>query len=293
MISIFSIFAYTLFENYFYKTKNKKDNLNLTYFYIFFIDAVLLFITEIIKINYITNEPLNITFLYDWRFYLFIVLEISGMYYLNVAYQKNKDNFTIINVGIFSTIFFIPVLYLFVDPILGFKNSINNEYFKQPENIVIYLTTVVILTVIYFYDKIQNKTVKSPTVLIITIILLLMSFYVEIKLLQEYKYSFLIYASFSFAISIIYIIVALRLKERTKIPKKEWIITIKYAIYYYIFGVIYMFALTYISAVMGVFYRRVSQIISGLILDKKNHKIKDYVVIILLILLGLYISFQQ
>ena len=189
MIGFSFILIYTLFENIFYKKGNKKENLNIEYSKIFFLVFIFLFLFEIIKNHYL-NKDMDYSFMMDQRYYFYLLFEIIGMFLLNVSYQKNKENFLIVNFSMFTTVLITPLLVLFLDPLLGFEKTIKTELFNNHFILISYIAIVFILMISYFKDKIKFGLIKSPIILLITVLSLLLSFYIDVKILQTYHFNF-------------------------------------------------------------------------------------------------------
>lgn len=283
MIGFSFILIYTLFENIFYKKGNKKENLNIEYSKIFFLVFIFLFLFEIIK-NYYLNKDMDYSFLIDQRYYLYLFFELVGMFLLNLSYQKNKENFLIVNFSMFTTVLITPLLVLFLDPLLGFEKTIKTELFNNHFILISYIGIVFVLMISYFKDKIKIGVLKSPVIILITVISLLMSFYIDVKLLQTYQFNFLIPAIFEFGLSLLYLIVGFQKKE-----KMEFKFNIKESGLYFIYIIIFISGMTMISVELAVLFRRISLIISGIFLDKKKIKIKDLMIIISICGIGVFL----
>jgi len=237
MISALLIFLFANYENNFYQAINKNKNKNFDYAYIFLLTDIVYFIIGLIYFPF-TDSGFKgkLDFLIDWRFILYIILELIGMFTLNLNYINNKKNHTAINVGIFTTVLLTPIIVYFLDGLLGFNDTIKVSYFSNLTNILIFTAVYSIISLLYFYPKIKNKHVKNPIMILITTISLLLSFYIEVKLLQTYKFNVFIYAVFETLLSIIYFTDAIRDKEKLeKITKKHYIYTAKYNLLYYNF----------------------------------------------------------
>lgn len=285
MIGFSLILIYTIYENIFYKKGNKKENLNIEYSKIFFIVFICLFLVEIIK-NIYLNKELNVSFLIDYRYYFYLFFELVGMFLLNVSYQKNKENFLIVNFSMFTTVLITPILVLFLDPLLGFEKTMKVDLFKNNFILISYIGIVFILMISYFKDKIKFGLIKSPVIILITVISLLLSFYIDVKILQTYEFNFLIPAVFEFGLSLLYLIVGFRKKE-----KLEFKFNIKEGIIYSVFTIIFISGMTILSVELAVLFRRISLIISGVLMDNKKIKRKDLLIILSICGIGIFLVF--
>lgn len=291
MLAMLLVFSFALFENYFYKNTNKNNKTKYFDYFIIFLIAGILF--ALIGLFYfIYNErPImeQLYFIYDWRFWLFIIIELIGMFTLNQNYINNPKDHTVINVGIFSTVLLTPLVVYFLDPLLGFEHTLHITIFNKIENIFIFILIYSTITLLYFLPKIKLKNIHNPGMIIVTSIALLMSFYIEVKVLQTYEFNWFIYAIFEIMLALINLFFSIKKEKGMK--KKIKIKHVTFGVYYAIAGSAHMIGLTLIATEIGVLTRRVSQILSGYITDKKKHSIKDYILVTLMVIGGIFISF--
>ena len=289
MLAIFLIFSFAMYENLFYKKVNTSKTKFFDYAIIFSF-AGLGFATIGIAYYSIMNANIDLEFFSDWRFWLYLGVELVGMYTLNLNYINNPKNHTIINVGIFSTVLLTPIIVYIFDKILGFENTLHIKIFEEPINILIYVAIYSIIGFAYFWPKIKNKELNKFHLVVITVIFLLLSFYIEIKLLQTYRFNWFIYSVFEFLLAFIYGIQSyiIEKNEIKQVNKNHFI----GGLYYTIFGSLHLIGLTLLAVELGVLIRRVSQIVAGIFTDKKYHSRLDIFLIILMILGGVFLLYS-
>jgi hypothetical protein len=241
--------------------------------------------------SHIYQETVSVPFLYDWRFWLFAVIEAFGMYTLNQNYINNPHNHTSINVGVFSTVLLTPILVYSLDTLLGFEDTIKIPIFDNMFNIILYISFYFIIGAIYFVPKIKNKEVNNPFLIVVTSLLLLFSFYVEVKLLQTYDFNFFLYTIMDLFFFLLYLLQSY--KTEKGVEKKVTFNQIKNGIVYSAFGVLHLIGMTILATEIGVLARRVSQILAGMIADKTRQNKRDIILVLIMIGGGVVLAFMQ
>ncbi len=269
------MFSVAFFENFLFKQINKLDNRNFHSSILFFISSFILFILYNLLFKYNSTD---FYFLYDWKFYLLIILELSVFYLYRENYYQNKTNYTIVNMFVFSTIYLMPILAFFYNFIFEFNTTLNIKYDTFLEAFI-FSFTLFILSLIYYINKIKNKEVNNLKLLIILLIVLLNTMYFSVKMVQTYN-GYLIYSFIHLSIAFYFL----------NFSKKELkTISYKRVGFYSLFPFIYVFyfsAAALVSVEFITIFKRVSQIISAMILDKKVIR-KDAILIFLILLTSL------
>lgn len=265
------MFLSAFLENFLFKKVNSFENRNFQSTIMFFVSSVFLFLIYIIFYEQ-TSTDLN--FLKDWKYYLLIFLEITVFHLYRENYHQNKNNYTMVNMFVFSTIYLMPVLTFLYNSIFIFNTNLDIKYTSIIEAFV-FSMVLFVLTTIYYINKIKNKEVKNLKLLLALLFILLNSMYFSVKTIQTYN-GFLAY-------SIIQILIALYFLALSKNESKN--ITLKsigvYCLWPFIY-VLYLLASSLIAVEFIAIFKRVSQVLSAMILDKKVI-FKDAILISLII----------
>lgn len=267
------MFLSAFFENFLYKQINRLKNRNFHSSIMFFISAFMLFILYNIFYNFNLND---FNFFYEWKFYLLIALELLVFYLYRENYYNNENNYTAINMFVFSTIYLMPILAFFYNLIFEFDTKLNIKYDSFFEAFL-FSFVLFILTLAYYISKIKNKEIKNLKLLIFLLVALLNTMYFSVKMVQTYN-GFLLYCFIQIFISIYFLYLS---KNEVKT------IALKNIALYFILPFIYtfyFFASSLISVEFITIFKRVTQIISAMILDKKTIG-KDSLLIFLILLI--------
>ena len=266
------MFLLSFLENFIYKKVNELKNRNFHSSILFFISTFTLFLIYFIFYEY-SKEDFN--FLYEWKFYLLIILELLVFYLYRENYHQNKNNFTMINMFVFSTIYLMPILAFFYNPLFSFDNTLDIKYDSVIE-VIVFSSVLFILSMVYYLDKIKNKEIKNLKLLIFLLFTLLNTMYFSVKTIQTFN-GFLVYGFIHIIIALYFLI--LSKKETKDITAKRIGL---YLIWPFLY-VLYFFAAGLVAVEFITIFKRISQIISAMILDKKIVK-KDAVLIFLIII---------
>ena len=251
------MFLSAFLENFLFKKVNSFENRNFQSSIMFFISSLVLFLIYIIFYEQ-TNSDLN--FLEDWKYYLLIFLEITVFYLYRENYHQNKNNYTMVNMFVFSTIYLMPIITFIYNSIFIFNDSLDIKYTSIFEAFV-FSSILFILTTIYYIDKIKNKEVKNIKLLLALLFILLNSMYFSVKTIQTYN-GFLAYSIIQMLIAFYFLI--LSKNESKKISVKNIGV---YCLWPFIY-VLYLIASALIAVEFIAIFKRVSQVLSAMVLDK-------------------------
>lgn len=267
------MFLSAFLENFIFKKINSLENRNFNSFIMFLISSFVLFFVYMIFYNFNAND---FSFLFQWKFYLQIILELLVFYLYRENYYHNKNNYTMINMFVFSTIYLMPILAFVYSSIFIFDTSLDIKYDSFLEAFF-FSFSLFILSVIYYISKIKNKEIKNLKLLILLLFVLLNSMYFSVKLVQTYN-GFLIYSSIQIVIALYFLV--LSKKESKQIDFKRVAL---YFLWPFVF-IFYVLAASLIAVEFVTIFKRISQIISAMVLDKKII-LKDLILISLIILI--------
>lgn len=273
-MSFLYMFMHAFLESLLYKKLNSVENRNFHSFILFTISSFSLLLIYSFYFEFNEND---FTFLYDWKFYLLTILEIFVFYLYRENYYQNKNNFTMVNMFIFSTIYLMPILAFIYNPLFNFNETLDIKYDSFYEALIFSLILFV-LTAIYYANKIKNKEVKNLKLLILLLIVLLNTLYFSVKVVQTFN-GFLVYGFIQIVIAIYFFL--LSKKEQKDISLRRIGL---YFTYPFLF-VLYFMAAAMISVEFITIFKRVSQIISAMILDRKVQR-KDFILIFSIILIS-------
>jgi hypothetical protein len=265
------MFFHAFLENFIYKRINTSDNKNFQSSMMFLISSITLFFIYLIFFGFNQEDFL---FLKDYKFYILCFLEIGVFYLYRENYNQNKNNYTMVNMFVFSTIYLMPIMAYFYNQIFSFDSSLDIKYESFIEAFI-FSFTLFILTSIYYISKIKNKEVKNLKLLILLLFVLLNTMYFAVKTVQTYN-GFLIYSFIQIVITINFFILSQKGKN-----KEQKTITLKDIVFYFLWPIyfsLFFLAAALMSVEFVTISKRISQIISAMILDKKVIK-KDFILI--------------
>jgi len=269
------MFLSAFLENFLYKKINSYENRNFQSFLMFLISSIILLI--IYSFMYDFNKE-DFSFIYEWKFYLLNLLELFVFYLYRENYHQNSDNYTMINMFVFSTIYLMPILAFFYNSIFIFNKNLDIQYDSFFEATV-FSFILFALTLFYYVDKIKNKKIKNLPLLLLLLFTLLNTMYFSVKIVQTYN-GFLVYSFIQFLIAINFFILS-RKESKTITLKKILLYTIWPFIYF-----LYFIAASLIAVEFITIFKRVSQIIAAMIIDKKVI-IKDAILIAMIIFISI------
>ncbi len=269
------MFLSAFLESFLYKKINSYENRNFQSFLMFLISSIILLI--IYSFMYDFNKE-DFSFIYEWKFYLLNLLELFVFYLYRENYHQNSGNYTMINMFVFSTIYLMPILAFFYNSIFIFNKNLDIQYDSFFEATV-FSFILFALTLFYYVDKIKNKKIKNLPLLLLLLFTLLNTMYFSVKIVQTYN-GFLVYSFIQFLIAINFFILS-RKESKTITLKKILLYTIWPFIYF-----LYFIAASLIAVEFITIFKRVSQIIAAMIIDKKVI-IKDAILIAMIIFISI------
>ncbi|XOB62191.1 hypothetical protein ACMC56_16610 [Campylobacterota bacterium DY0563] len=280
-MSFIYMFLSAFLENFLYKKVNSCENRNYQSFMMFLISSIILFISYLIIYDFNADD---FSFFYEWKFYLLSFLELLVFYLYRENYHQNSTNYTMINMFVFSTIYLMPILAFFYNSVFTFNSSLNIRYNSIFEAMA-FSFVLFSLTLVYYVDKIKNKQIKNLPLLLSLLFILLNTMYFSVKIVQTYN-GFLVYSFIQIIISINFLL--LSKKESKKIDiKRVFLFTIWPFIYF-----LYFFAASLVAVEFITIFKRVSQIVSAMILDKKV-ALKDAILIAMIIFITILFYFYK
>lgn len=275
------MFFHAFLENFLYKRINTLVNKNFQSSLMFLISSIVLFF---IYLTFYGFNSQDFHFLKDWKFYLLCFLEIGVFYLYRENYNQNKDNYTMVNMFVFSTIYLMPIMAFFYNEIFNFDKSLNIKYNSFFEAFI-FSFILFVLTTIYYISKIKNKEIKNLKLLVLLIFILLNTMYFAVKNVQTYN-GFLIYSFIQVIIAINFFYFARN--ESKKITLKDFSFFFLWPAYF----VLFFLAAGLMSVEFVTISKRISQIISAMILDKRIVR-KDFILIVLIFIVTLVFYFYK
>jgi hypothetical protein len=178
----------------------------------------------------------------------------------------------------------MPVVAYFYNSIFSFNNALDVQYDSILEAIV-FSSVLFVLTLLYYIDKIKKRTVNDFKLLILLLIVLLNTMYFAIKTMQTFN-GFLVYAFIQFMIALYFL--AKGRNEDKKITVKDFYI---FTLWPFLF-VLIITAANLISVEFFNIFKRISQVVSAMILDK-NFIRKDFMIIFMIIVVTFIFYFYK
>ncbi|QKF83522.1 hypothetical protein [Halarcobacter ebronensis] len=280
-MSFLYMFLSAFLENFLYKEINRQTNRNFQSSLMFLISAPILFTMYLFIYGFNIDD---FSFLYEWKFYLLSLLELLVFYLYRENYHQNSNNYTMINMFVFSTIYLMPLLAFFYNPIFNFNSSLDVKYDSFLEALI-FSITLFVLTLIYYVGKIKNKEIKNLKLLILLLFILLNTMYFSVKTVQTYN-GFLVYTFIQILIGFNFLV--LSKKEEKSIELKRFFLYFLWPFIYLLF----FLAASLIAVEFIAIFKRVSQLISAMILDKKVIK-KDAILIVSIIFVTVIFYFYK
>lgn len=277
MLGIFFILLTSFFENVGYKKINSTLARNFSTFLMLFFSSFTMFFVYILFYDFSFSD---FAFLSDYKFFILLFLEILVVYFFRENYNYHKENFVVVNMFIFSTIFIMPLVTYYYNDFFDF-NSKNNIDYKNIFEAMGFSGLLFLLWLGYFYDKFKIKSEINYKLLFILLLVLINVMYFSIKMIQTYN-GFVVYFFIDLFISILFLISAFYSGENINtLNLKKPVDFYKYGL----FGIAVIFAVLsalFLAVEFVTIFKRVGQIIAGVVIDKKKIANKDLMIISLI-----------
>jgi len=156
MLGIITVLSLGMTEKlsmlYLIKNKHTQElKIMFNYFFIAIIFAI---------ISYFKYEKYDFSFLNDYKFYISVILENVGFYFAIKNYNK-QQNFSQIAFAAFSSIYLIIGISYLYQHIFNINMVLHSPYHNIYE-VIAFSIIFMILTLLYFSDKIKNNEIKHP-----------------------------------------------------------------------------------------------------------------------------------
>ncbi len=162
-------------QNQFYKYKYFNSAL------LAFVGSLFLLFTNINRVDYH-----DFTFLFDYRFYLSQIISVAFMIVQFKSRKINEKNVTICYFVNFLSLAIVPFVSIGLMYLFSFKNTIEVKY-DSINDVYLLSLSLFILAVLFYIDKLKNKSVKGINVLIAAFFLGAISGVFGSKMMQEYN----------------------------------------------------------------------------------------------------------
>lgn len=261
-----------------------------------FISTIIAYMVTTYTEGQLTSLNKDMEILKDYRFYLALTSEFFGMYISRKNYKDNGDNIAVINFSLFLSLVLVPIYAYFLTDLWGFNNTIKINY-ESGFEFCIFIVAMFLLSFLFFFDKIKNNKIKNIKTLIILPLILSNSMFMTGKLMQEYN-AFFAYGMISLFLSLFFVFLTIKGKEYKNFKKEKHQRNLIIVISTWSIAIpLNAIAIKLLAIELITLLKRISQVISGVILDKiyKNEsslKKKDYVIIALIFVVGLVMQKQ-
>lgn len=277
----------SLCEGIVYKNINGAQNRNFITFLYSLAVVIGLLVVSFLPTVLITGEfdyNKEFSFLYSKWFYFQILLECCGAWLYREAYYIYKDKYTVVNMFMFSTVFMMPIYAFIMNQVIDLNHDVTSiESFKEASIISLFLF---IATVIYFYNKFKFKEIKDLKILVVLAFTMLNCLYFSTKLIQSYN-GVLVYVFICLIIALNFLILAYKAKEEFKVIEKKkqtwFLLSVKPFM-----QLIYIKSMFFIPVELTPIVRRLSQLISGIIIDRTFLNKSESLGILIIVLVFVY-----
>lgn len=226
----------------------------------------------------------------DWVLYAAVASQFIGILLARKNYDVNGNNMTSINFSLFLSLSIVPIFAFCFNDFLGFENTKIVNYVSNNE-FLLFIITINILTIGYFYDKFKNSNHKINNIywLIPYPFVLSSSIFFSTKLMQTHNAFFAYCCIVSFLI-VLFLIKTIKNKEFKNLEKKH----LKLGGFLTLSWCIAIPANTFAVKILAVEFitmlKRLCQILAGVVLDyfynKKAPNIKDVFIVLSLLSVG-------
>ncbi len=295
MLGFLFLFISSILETLYMRTLSKST---CKYFLLSFMLMIMSFINlgflYFSSENFIDITKHNLRIFYDPFFYINIIVEILAATCMLLNYKHNGKNLTAINFSLFLSVIIIPIFVLISQYFGIFQNSITIKYNNLNE-LFIFIGSLLILIIIYFYDKIKFNGLNNLTIFLISPLLTTFALYLAINMLQTYSQFFYVFVIL-FILSLNFLFFSFMFKEKERFKKNN----------FKTIGIISLialpaiplnsFGLSMLPVELATIFKRLTQLLSGIFFDyyfekKINLKLKDIVVIILIFSIAIYFNY--
>jgi len=306
MIGILTVLSLGFIEKltlYFFNKNKELESIKVIANYLF-MSIIFLSISSVLY------QEFDFSFFKDIKFWIALTLE-NMSFYLLILNLRKKNTFSSIAFSSFSTIYLIIIISYIYKNYFGIEVPVSSPYNSLIE-VIGFSFFFFVLNLLYFYDKLNKKDVKSPIILIIFAIFLANTLFFAILMFQTYQ-SFLVY-SFIFMSFVIHFSTKLFLSHKykdikklillrtyNKIEKKEIIknSTLYIVLYFFTFLLSVISGKLLAVEFFAIFKRTGSitsaYVIDGIILKGDQRKIikkKDILILVTILLTGIYLFFR-
>lgn len=234
----------------------------------------------------------------DYRIYLSLALESVTFYLFRINYKKNHNNLTAVKMGIFSSVFLVPIVAYFFTDLFGYTTTVVVNYSSGLETFILISLTAILYA---FLFQIRNKhnAIPNPLLLISLCLIAPFTMYFAVKNIQLFD-GYLFFALVGFVNFIIFSAMSIINNEEIKISDLE-----SKSIAKIILAVMFVYwsapiIAKVLSAEFLTIIKRVFAISVGIAIDKKDRQcrwrdvisIAEILILFALILIGIYLQFN-
>lgn len=205
------------------------------------------------------------------------------------AYYQYHNNYTIVNLFTFSTVYLMPIYSYFLNQIIPLNNDVT--ILTNLNDSIIATIILFVGSALYFKGKFKSNQIHNLRVLLLLSFVILNTFYFGLKTIQTYN-STLLYTFVMLFIALKFLFLSFYTKEKQRILKPN-LKRLKYAFFAKtFFHILYIKAIAFIPVEIAPIVRRIAQLSSGLILDKKKLVITEILGLSIIFGYFIYIVFQ-
>lgn len=218
----------------------------------------------------------------DWRLYVGLCLEIFGVWLTRKNYELNHDNVTAINFSLFFGIILVPLLSFYFTDFFNFSSGINLKY-ASVSQLYLFLVVFLVLMVGYFFDKFKGH-INNIYVLFLMPISLSCSIFWTTKMMQVYE-GIIYYALVGFTLLMFFSVAALLSKEYKNLHGSQIKTFMVISSFSALILPLNIVAIKYLAVEFVTLFKRISQLLVAINIDRKHKKVtlKDKIILSLLI----------
>lgn len=218
----------------------------------------------------------------DWRLYVGLCLEICGVWLTRKNYELNHDSVTAINFSLFFGIILVPLLSFYLTDFFNFSSGINLKYTSVAQ-LYLFLVVFLVLMIAYFFDKLKGH-INNIFILLLMPVSLSCSIFWTTKMMQVYE-GIIYYALVGFALLIFFSTAALLNKEYKNLHKSQVKTFMVISSFSALILPLNILAIKYLAVEFVTLFKRISQLLVAINIDRKHKKviIKDKIILTLLI----------
>lgn len=227
--------------------------------------SILLFFQHFIDYETFSFNSSKFIFFKEPLFYLTLLLNCSSQYFARKTEKYNEKNLVFTQFSNFVLIALVPIVSFFITKIFHFENTIEVQYDGLLD---VFLISMVLfsLSVLFFYDKMKNKSIVRIDILITFMCVSTLNFVLINKLMQMYDTEAVYFCSMVFN-SFVWIAMAKQKKELSNVEKKHFPFFIVFGLVYILYSYINIIIVNYLPSEYIAIFKTLAAVSSAAFFD--------------------------